>query len=424
MRALLLAVVACALVPAQAAAQDLVGVSGILGGDGPPVSDVRTTTLAAALTGDVVLTFRSDPATCAAVGRCGLDGVVVLHPSRDSRLSFARYRQNGRTRIQASATELESDVAQRFQVRREVGVGGARTCAGVAEDSTSTFDVSATAERLEVRVRPEALTAGACSGPLAGDLREAVPDVAVPFAALRRGRRVLDLRDRRTFAAAGLTGAIESTLRVRLGRARVARDDTGDGADEDGGEPTVRGSRWRVARVSGTLAADVRADAAGERCEALDACGATATYTLRPRPRAGGGGFATISPAEDGLDLVGSLAWEERGTLEHVHRHPEGTAPCTDAAALRTVGIIQVLGPRGAPARAALTVPGLRTRCPGPDLAGDVFVFDGLVNGTVSRSALRRSRLVLRFTRPESRREGPYAVQVRPDLTVELRKVR
>src|SRR4051812_19205473 len=79
-RLAVVALVAALAVPPAAGAQSAIDVAGAPG--------AKTTTASATLTGGLTVSFRSDPATCAAVGRCGLEGTVAWHPQRRAQLAL------------------------------------------------------------------------------------------------------------------------------------------------------------------------------------------------------------------------------------------------------------------------------------------------------------------------------------------------
>ncbi len=402
--------------------------------------------------GELVVEFRSDPATCAAAGRCGLDGVVRYRPG-DGSLVVVRTvpRGGGAARTTATLT-LDGppfgDPGEAAEVRAQVrraAPGGARTCTDVL-DRDDALGFSARGGTVGVGLAPPdaAVVESRCGGPSTADLAAVLTTRPVSVAAVPRTGRTLDLREERTFTAAGLTGTVRSTVALRL---RNDRPDPEDVDDESADRPSrILAVRYAVERVSGGVTAAFAGVADPSRCALLDACGLTGTTTYAPArgraqativafaparvPRArlraalGGGGGSTR-----GVDGVfGSIVLDAPARAVTTVTPGGAPSPCTET---RTAGatFVQLFALEGGPLVAALTPLGrtgatpLRARCPGPLLPA-AGLADSLADAVVPRAALRGRRVVLRLGGRRTRDDGVLRTTLRSDVTIVLRRVR
>ncbi|HEV2813396.1 MAG TPA: hypothetical protein VGW10_09110, partial [Solirubrobacteraceae bacterium] len=283
MRALLgtaAVVVAASLAPAAAQAQLAVSVS-----HGPLISldvvPMRTT-------GSLAVRWDSDPATCAAAGRCGLAGNMTWNAPRGGLVFVVEYLRN-RRRERAGSLILsgeERGTPLRARVRRATP-GGSSLCV----DAASTGAGMELAERDGLvgigfgQPGMETLLANRCAGPTMGDVASALPVIRMSLARLARGRTTIRLAGEGGFAAGGLRGTVTSTLSLRLGRPRTGLGD--DDGDRITGGRRVRQIEveYRVAEVRGEVGVDLAASADPAECAPLDACGLAGTLRLAPAVR-------------------------------------------------------------------------------------------------------------------------------------------
>jgi hypothetical protein len=403
-------------------------------------------------TGELVVEFRSDPATCAAAARCGLDGVVRYRPG-DGSLVVVRTVAPGGGAARTSATltldgspfaDGREGAEVRAQVRRTTP-GGARACTDVL-DRDDALGFSARGGTVGVGLAPAdgQVVETRCGGPSTADVAAVLTTRPVSVAAVPRTGRTLDLREERAFTAAGLTGTVRSTVALRL---RNDRPDPEDVDDEAGDRPSrILAVRYAVERVSGGVTAAFAGVADPSRCAVLDACGLTGTTTYAPArgrarativafapvrvPRArlraalGGGGGSTR-----GVDAVfGSIVLDAPARAVTTATPGGAPTPCTET---RTAGatFVQLLAEERGPLIASLTPLGrlgetpLRARCPGPVLPAAILD-DPLAQAVVPRAALRGRRVVLRLGGRRTLDDGVLRTTLRSDVTIVLRRVR
>ena len=144
------------------------------------------------------------------------------------------------------------------------------------------------------------LSAGRCAGPRPLDLARALPSRSVSPRTLARDPQTIDLSGRFPFAAGSFSGAVISTVKVHVGRARRPRRARPDRSFEERRRsvPSPRRRRrsltrygtltldYRIERLSGAIATDF-SGVADPSCRMLDACGAQGTSTLSVDGHAG-----------------------------------------------------------------------------------------------------------------------------------------
>lgn len=421
--AVLAVVVASTVLASPAAAQS----AGVLGGDagiylvgGPPgATIVAQSRSVVSLTGEMVVEYEGDPATCAPAGRCGTSGTIVWRPERPAELYLSDVADRRRRSVLASyfpngPFDIGSEVV--VQARRQRASGGTARCTD-ATRSTEGLDATVAGRELVFGVHPQGTgpLESRCAGPLWADLRYVLPRPRLDLAAFRRRGGVADLRADQTFSAGGLRGTVRSSLVARMTRPRRQREDGGSVTREEGA--AFRTTGWRVERVTGSVRLDVRGPEAASRCEPLDACGLTATMTITPR--AGEGDvttFATDRPV-DGVRFGGAGGWRDPGTVLTTLTRPDAPEPCSDQAPLHSA-LLMLDESRGRVRASYDPFPGVRTRCGGPTFGPSQA---GTARGTAARrDVLRSRRVTLRLTRGSFRIVSGFRVATHPDLTIEL----
>ena len=436
--------VVCALGTAPARA-DHVGDSGAVFGFEPGTRVIETSIMPASLTGGLRIEFRSDPATCGAVGRCGLDGTVTYAaPGQGTLYGWELAERRGRSLsgfISPADLGESAPLPVITRVRRAVP-GGSRLCADRRPGSAfGSFTGPRTHADIDVlELLGDNGVAGRCPGPLPEDLAAALGRRRLERAALLGGRSELDLRGDRPFTAGGFTGTVRSTLLLRLGRAH-AQSTQREARGRVVARRRVVSVTYRVARVTGSLHASLTG-LPEPGCTPLDSCGATGTASLRPRPgpRTELDLYAE-APARvprrrllatlglrrgrpDRRVIISSYAGWETGGSADVRIARPGSEPCTDH--IDAGGALLDLRRRGRTLRVRLrpySVPAAgplaRSRCGGPfTLAAP------LASGGVPLRAFGRRRLTLRLRRGETAHDDGWRVRTRSDLAIELRRTR
>ena len=270
------AVLALAALAGPAQAQTEVGVQLFGGPAGARL--VSEASISARVQGDLVVTFRGDAAAgCAAQGLCSYSGTIVVHP-HDGQLGIVTYRRHGRIGhlVFVSLGSPENGYATSARVTRSVSGAPAGTCAD-AQSSLLSGQSSAPNHGGMVTLRLLApagsLLQTRCAGPLDGDLSSSSPVATIPLARLLRGRIVLDLSGRRTFASHGFAGTIDSTVTMKLGK---PRKQSGNASFP----PGIKTHRVRtvieqlsLVRVRGGLTATAQGTSNPIVCGLLDSCG-------------------------------------------------------------------------------------------------------------------------------------------------------
>lgn len=443
MRRAALLTLACLLaLPTGAAAQDGTFFFSTISEAGP--APLRQAQGPVELRGAVAAEFRSDPATCASVGHCGLEGTVRWRPSRPGRLFVHEFDPAQRKRpIQVSLLGGIGDDGGGIdaRVRRTAG-GGSRLCA----DSTSPegfFAFMGTARGVDVSppraVGPPELFATRCAGPRFADALAALPPRPLTLSQLRRGRLTVDLGGEAPLSSPGLTGVVRSTLAFRVGRVRQDRASASDRRVRGRGNfMRLLSSSFAVERVTGSVEVDVSGSPVQAACAPLDACGATGTMTFTPRATGGDVTLSTLGPtsrgrgallaalgrrpggAAPGIEVFGLGTWDDRGTAQASVRAAGAEAPCTDSARLLGGALLLDVGSTTVRAQ-YLPAPVGRLRCAGTTLPTEQLRA-GLASGSVPLRAFGRERVTLRLNRPVAVTTDGYRLRTRPSLEVVLRR--
>jgi hypothetical protein len=436
-RIVLLVVVGSLAVAGAAAAQELVGTNTVDIVSGGSPSSLRLTSAKVTLTGSLSVDFRSDPATCAAVGRCGLEGTVAWRTPRRGQLAIFE-RTRGRRTIDAYLAGdpreglLNGRLFTTAQVRRD-DAAGRGLCSDGNPDS-ATLEVEGSGGELVFALRgggdaPD-LLATRCPGPLLGDVAGGLVTRRVSLATLRRGATKIDLGGDSPFTAAGLTGTAHSDVVLTVGRARTERDRLP--ASVRRRRQRVLDVEYHVTRVSGGVRLDVRGDPDAASCGPLDACGLTGAHVVTPSGATGSASLSAFGPArtstralraavglapghpDAGITAYGTALWTDRGRDE-VSIGRAGQPPCTDRRPLRD-GYLALI-PHGSRVQASYfpgVLASLHTRCPGPKPDGP------LATGSLPLRAFAHRRVTVRLRAPKALNADGYTGTVRPDLTVVL----
>lgn len=422
----LLAVLGVLLAPATAPAQEFQVIDGDEG-DIPLRS-----------AGSLVVEWASDPATCAELGRCGLEGVTTWRAPRRGSLRLFPPSHGPASGILSLGDFFSAggSIAS-SRVRR-----GRHLCADATGAESFAF-LEADRGRIPFGLRPvlPGVLVTRCGGPVLEDVEGVVPSVAVPYARARRGRMRVDVNGGGEFASHGLRGIVRSTLSLRLGAPqRDARRE----------QPRFRthrvryvSNRFRVAEVRGEVRLEVAGAAAEAECAPLDSCGMAGVLRVVPRATAGSAELLARVPARLGRRaalvavglrpgpvprgrhlLFGAGRWAGAGMLVASVGRPDDPVNCRDSVLLRH-GLL-LAEPRGRRLRFSLHTGlaealGARTRCPGP-LATSTFDA-ALAVGELPLAHMRRRRveLTLRDARPLA--DDGWTIAARPDVTIVLERL-
>lgn len=399
---------------------------------------VRETLLNVRVRGAVVVEYGGDAARgCAAAGTCGTSGRVVWRPGERGLMLLVEYVVRGR-RQSFGLLGLGGPFGPAgtvAQVRRATPAGVA-TCSDAHRPFTMASLVPAGPGRLRLDVAgfgPHDLFATRCGGPLSADLGPALRSPRLPLAELRRGNRTLDLTSDRPLAAGSFSGAVRSTLRLRLGRPVIQPASDG---------PPVRRVRvrtvnveYRVERVSGSAAVEFRGRAGGARCEPLDACGVVGRIDLVPRATTGVLVLQASAPAavpsarvraalglgpgrpDSAVDWLAYGGWRGPGRATASLLRPDGGF-CRESHATGAGNLEVSLG-AGRVRLAYVPWEEVRARCPAPvpaDLHGV-----GL-SGSLPLRAMDRPRVVVRLRRPRTFAGAAHLGTLSGDVTLVLRR--
>jgi hypothetical protein len=408
------------------------------------------------VSGQVIVSFHGDRAAgCEAAFRCDVQaGTIRWTPRSGGQLSVSgvpgRRLTGYLTPFGGPETTLDA-----VAVVQRVAADGPHVCAD-ARGTLDYFSVPLVGVRLRrlrfgLQARPGVFgplstspLGTNCGGPLPADTLQRLGTRAVSLRALLRGPTTIDLSGSAPFAAGGFAGTVESTVLVRIRKARVRRGPFGRrlARPRPSGRPPLRflSVEYHLARMTGSV--PVELDAEPRSCAALDACGLSGTLTITPGPARGEAyvyaygrqsraalrravGLAP-GPPPPKTSVYGYLAWARaKGTVSAALER-DGRPACRDTTPLRDGAMdLRVRGRRviarfaGAEGLAASDA--LRTRCPGP-LLGDLRRGTRLAVGRIPRGALGRRRLRLHLDQGASTATPGYRLRSRPDLTVVLER--
>ena len=426
----------------------IVVVSAALTAGEPAAADVST---AVSSSGSMTLTWHGDPARgCAERGVCDLAGSVTLPLEGGSGVSVSTGRLGS----------LADGIG--FQLRGgtvRVLRGDPADPAGICTATGGYADVQAVARRtsdgrvllrfLSDPFSGDALSGGACPGPLPEDLEAAMPVITVPAGPLRGGRLRITAAGTHGFVAGPFSGSLSYDLRMRVRRhvtagRRAPEPAPSPGTDPAGFRPrSVLEVAYRVVAIDGTLGRSF-AGARAPACEQLDACGVTGTQELRPGEldgesflgfRASGppailrgrrGAASALAALRAGrLRLESSAGYQATGfTTTAVSARREGGPVCAESrpveVPLTSTGAGDVLRISAGGQRFPLSGQPLRTHCAGPGGGGaDVE----LARADVPLADLGARELQVVLAAPE-RIAGAWSIAPTSSVTVTLRRER
>jgi hypothetical protein len=406
-------------------------------------------------TGQMVVSFHGDPAAgCAEFLRCDVQpSTVRWTPPSQGQLYLSGIR--GR-RLRGSVTFSDPDErVQTLAVVQRSAADGTHICADAGGRSSAPY-TSAIVGRggltLGLQSRPrvfgpltQSQLATRCGGPLPADFAADLPARRISLRALPRGPTNVDLAGSSSFSAAGLTGTVQSTVALRVSRARVRIREVGPRAPARTAprRPPLHtiAVEYRIARVTGSMPIDVAADP--RACEPLDACGLSGRLTVTPGPAHGEGylyAYGRVSrmalrravglargPVPRKIAVFGYVLWDSaRGTITSALDR-NGTPACRDSAPLPSGALeLRVRRRRVTAQFGSGGVVGfgrqlLQTRCPGPLLA-DLGRSTRLAVGRTPRRALARKTLRFNLNRGARASTASYHLRSRPDLTMVLER--
>lgn len=372
--------------------------------------------------GAIAVTWRGDPARCAAAGLCDVAGSAVYRPVGAD--------PAGPPELTHLGLRVATDPLARVH-RREPGLPEG-LCTDVA---TLHPNGSRSGQRVRLRLSGTELYAigGRCAGPLGRDVEAAMPVAAID----PRDPDVLDFRGRGTFSAGPLAGEVDSTLVVR--RWRTAPAARAAAAPPPRRRIAIYELAYRVVGASGTVGLEFRG-ASDPSCRPVDACGVTGMTThspglarttiglriTRPLRRRERPGSLRAALRRDGLALSGGVRDRDRTGRTSSVVARAGGATCRDTVA----GPALPLSFGGAGGRLAAEILArsepagsfmdpARTRCPGPPLEGTA-----LAAGRIPANALAERRLRLTLTARGGVAGPGYVGASRGRVVLELRRTR
>jgi hypothetical protein len=413
---------------------------------GPATIPVRTE-------GSVEVEFSRTPV--GACSSCRAAGTLSWEPVGDARLEIDVSRHGRLTGLLVFFGGLgETGPKTTSHVTRTRPDGSTGTCSDARSWDLLVLDFSAHSPGdLEARLaRGGPGDAGIfrtrCGGPIETDLVPALPSATLDSKTLGSGRTTIDLSGTRSFTAHGLSGAIRSSLLLRLGRPLREPPTTRFTIPRRLPAQALRTvtATYSVTRVSGTVETTFGTVADRSICEPLDACGATGSVRLEPLASSGKATFVAYGSARRtsaqalraalglvpgrrprGVTALGGVEWA-RDSGRAMESFTDGFGEsCSDSTELAGGFVTLWMGPRRAFAAygrgSDFVLDPLRTRCPGPSLP-DAAQDHPLAAGTIPRAAFRKPEVVIRLDRGRSFESEPYRGQTKAALTVVLRRLR
>jgi uncharacterized membrane protein len=414
----------------------LAGLTALLAAATPAIAQQREAALTA--TGTVTVTWQGDPARgCAPGALCDVTGSVVL--PLDARGQILA--PSGRGRLFAFLFDERSAVVR--VRRRAAGPAGPACLDATGSSGFGGIQLALDAPRggrVTVRLRSSgALTPARCAGPLAADVAPVLPRAGVAAAGLLREGRAVSLAGRRAFAAGPFTGEVASTVVLRVGAVRrrpeprVRRVPPRRPPARRAGLVDTLRVRYAVRDVGGVLTSAFRG-ADTPACDLLDACGLAGETTLTPTPperartvvltaRATRRGRRRPTAAEL-LDRIRAGRLRPQvgfGRVAPVRLRSavgraDAAAGCAEDGPLAELALRteRAGAPPGALTVTALATSrageaSLRTRCPGPGIAGR----RDLATGTVPVARLAARTLTVRLAATGTDDAPGYAVAPR-----------
>jgi hypothetical protein len=407
------------------------------------------------ISGQVTVSFHGDRAAgCEATFRCDVQGTMRWTPRSGGQLSLLGVpgrRLSGYLSLFGGSEATVDTLA----VVQRTAADGTHVCAdarGSSYFSSPLVAVRRRSLRFGLQARPGAfgpLTATPlgtnCGGPLPTDALQGLPTRTVSLRALRTAATRIDLSGSAPFAAGGLAGTVESSVLVRVRKARVRRAQRPRRATRPrpSDRPPFRNIavEYRLARMTGSVPVEVAAEP--PTCVALDACGLAGRLTVTPGPARGEAyvfAYARLprialrralglapGPRPRKVAVYGYLTWTRARGAVSAALDRNGTPACRDTTPLSN-GFIE-LRARGRRVTARFAGGGeglggadvLRTRCPGPLLA-DLGRGTRLAVGRIPRRALGRRTLTLHLDQGATALTPGYRLRSQPDLRIVLER--
>ena len=410
---------------------------------------------AVSVSGQVIVSFHGDRAAgCEAAFRCDVEaGTIRWTPQSRGQLSLSRVSGRRLTGYLYLFGGAETTLDALAVVQRSAA-DGTHVCADGRDSQYSAFTlVSVRQRRLRFGLQQHPRAFGPlgatplgtnCGGPLPADTLRRLRTRMVTLRKLLRGPTTIDLSGSAPFAAGGFAGTVDSSVLLRVRKARVRRAERRPrrSSPRPPDRPPGRflSVEYQLARLSGSVAIGLAADPRG--CAVLDACGLSGTLRITPGPAPGEayviaeGRRSRIAlrravglapgPSPSNIGVYGYLLWRKGRGRVTTELQRNGEPACRDTSSV-TDGVIdlRVRGRRviarfagGAPYTGADI---LRTRCPGPLLA-DVGQSARLAVGRIPRRALGRRRVTIHLDQSGTAAAPGYSLHSRPDLTVVLER--
>jgi hypothetical protein len=409
------------------------------------------------LTGAISIDFHGDAsAGCAAAHVCDVTGTARWNVAGDGSIAAVAFRGHGRRFEQAYLTIGDSSSGEQplrtsAHVRRE-GAPGSLCSDAAPGDSTGGSGSPRRGSAVEIRlidisVGSNDVLRTRCAGPMADDVAALLPARQITERALVRGHRTLDFTADRTFAAHGLAGTLHSSARIQVIDGQRLPFDSGGGSIPNARKRRKRGIdvEYRVERVSGQIATQVRGHSDPDLCAPFDACGIGGSVTTTLAASSGSAYLTASGPvrrtrkelrravglapgrAPRGLSTYGYASWQRDLGSVVADLTRNGTPTCTDSVPVAGGGFVYLEFPAGR-VRASYGAGGLlagsdtlRTRCPGP---GSADVPSALATGSFPLSVFRHKRVTLRLTKGRRFSAVAYSGKSIPEVTVVLRRTR
>jgi hypothetical protein len=428
-------------IPWSAAAQDGGSVVGFLFGFPQGAKLLSETTIPIQLTGQLTVFFHGSAADgCAPSGLCPYSGNIVVSP-RSGELGIEKYRLHGRTGVLALLTFNPSGGGYTTvaDVQRTVPGQPGGLCADVQTPSLPALsDVTLRGGSLRIALLQAGgtLLTTRCAGPLDGDLASAGPQATIPLRAALRGASTVDLSASRPFAAHGWAGTLDSTLVLKLGRARSS-------PLKPTFPPGIKTQRIRtviehlgLVRADGSLTAAIQGTDNPIVCGLLDSCGLAGTLTVGVGSHGPAGTLIATGPASRPyVDFLAALGLSRTGNRRGIvvdggievggagavtEALSQSGLPCTDSASTPPL-TLTLLNHGGTLTGGASLLGTWRTRCPGPMVGIQTPL---LYAGPVSLAALGRRTFTIHLRAGAPFVDDGYSISPQGRLAVTLRRGR
>jgi hypothetical protein len=397
-------------------------------------------------TGSVAISWHGDPARgCAASGLCAYRGSLTVRPGSDG--LFDVEATHGRVTDSFGYFGFGNTAVVR--VARAAGDGSEDGgCVDITStDQLSPYATPAARGQLRVALSGYGLSPGRCAGPAFEQVIDRLrARHAVSLARLRAGGTTIDLSRRVPFASGSFSGAVVSTLRLRIGRLAPVSEGSFPSPPPPRRHRARRirvvdvQARYRVTSLIGYYSAAFHG-LPGPDCLPFDACATKGTETwaiitrdglvevdasarARRSDRGLRGAVTALERPGATVETYGDLAHAVGETTADLER--PGPTRCRDHARARAPSLSGAFGTRIALALGGSGAEGfgdlLRTGCPGPTEA------DVLGRGTLGASSLPVRALLRRRLDVTLRSRGrfggiAYSGSRRGHFVLQLRRI-